>query len=156
MSQKNILKKANKQDVKELEKLLEVVVNDLNKKGFHYWDGVYDQEKLYQNIGNIYKIVVDNKIIGAVNLSDTAPLYYIKQYAKNATYLSMLCIHPDYRNRYNSLIIKAISSISTPTIILDCTIVNRKLNNLYIRIGAAKIDNVNIENYNGIVYKILN
>lgn len=152
----NVLIKANYKDINNLWDNLQLVIEDLQSKGFTYWNNTFTKDTILYWLNDTYKIIVNNKIIGAVTIKENKPVYYPSSFNEKGTFISMFYILPKYRNIITLNIIKEISLLSSSMIILDCTQSNIKLNNFYKRLGAIKISEIRINNYKGNIFKIIN
>lgn len=103
-------------------------------------------------MGNIYILLNEGNIIGCFCIEKNLDISWIEE--DNASYLSMVCLHPDYQGKgLGKHLIKYALEISTKIVYLDCWSGNDKLKSFYIENGFKYLKDIKENTYMISIFK---
>lgn len=143
---------ANKNDLKEINEILEKVIENMNRQGIEIWNEFYPSECFLDDIEkqNLYVLKNDkNKIIGFSALCDGDESGDVFEWigTKNSQFLTRFAISVDYLGLgYGKLLLKEIIELAKnkgfETIKLAVAKVNIPAISLYEKFGFKKVNGI--------------
>ena len=141
---------ANEFNAYEIYYVLSKAKEKLNKNGIEQWKEGWDINDLKKKckLGLFYVLYDKGNIIGCYCIEKNANLEWIENKDKEFTYLSLLCLHPDYQGKgLGKVLIQTAIENSTKNIYLDCWAGNSKLKEFYENNGFKYIKDIKENDY---------
>ena len=141
---------ANEFNAYEIYYVLSKAKEKLNKNGIEQWKEGWDINNLKKKckLGLFYVLYDKGNIIGCYCIEKNANLEWIENKDKEFTYLSLLCLHPDYQGKgLGKVLIQTAIENSTKNIYLDCWAGNSKLKEFYENNGFKYIKDIKENDY---------
>ena len=141
---------ANEFNAYEIYYVLSKAREKLNKNGIEQWKEGWDINDLKKKckLGLFYVLYDKGNIIGCYCIEKNANLEWIENKDKEFTYLSLLCLHPDYQGKgLGKVLIQTAIENSTKNIYLDCWAGNSKLKEFYENNGFKYIKDIKENDY---------
>ena len=141
---------ANEFNAYEIYYVLSKAKEKLNKNGIEQWKEGWDINDLKKKckLGLFYVLYDKGNIIGCYCIEKNANLEWIENKDKEFTYLSSLCLHPDYQGKgLGKVLIQTAIENSTKNIYLDCWAGNSKLKEFYENNGFKYIKDIKENDY---------
>ena len=141
---------ANEFNAYEIYYVLSKAKEKLNKNGIEQWKEGWDINDLKKKckLGLFYVLYDKGNIIGCYCIEKNANLEWIEDKDKEFTYLSSLCLLPDYQGKgLGKVLIQTAIENSTKNIYLDCWAGNSKLKEFYENNGFKYIKDIKENDY---------
>ena len=141
---------ANEFNAYEIYYVLSKAKEKLNKNGIEQWKEGWDINDLKKKckLGLFYVLYDKGNIIGCYCIEKNANLEWIENKDKEFTYLSSLCLLPDYQRKgLGKVLIQTAIENSTKNIYLDCWAENSKLKEFYENNGFKYIKDIKENDY---------
>ena len=141
---------ANEFNAYEIYYVLSKAKEKLNKNGIEQWKEGWDINDLKKKckLGLFYVLYDKGNIIGCYCIEKNANLEWIENKDKEFTYLSSLCLLPDYQGKgLGKVLIQTAIENSTKNIYLDCWAGNSKLKEFYENNGFKYIKDIKENDY---------
>lgn len=145
---KNGIILANQDNIYEIYYVLNKAKEELNRKGIEQWKEGWDINDLKQKCkkGLFYVYYCERNIIGCYCLEKNPDIEWIED--KDFTYLSLLCLLPDYQGKgLGKILIQNAIENSSKIIYLDCWAGNDKLKTFYKSNGFNYLKDVKEKDY---------
>lgn len=146
---KNEIKIADENEAFEIYYILDKAREKLNKKGINQWSEGWDINNLKQKckMGCFYVLYNEKgNIIGCYCIEKNPNIEWIED--KEFTYLSSICLHPDYQGKgIGKKLIESSLENSTQIVYLDCWSENNKLKSFYKDNGFKYIKDIKEKEY---------
>ena len=141
---------ADESNAYEIYYILSKAREKLNKKGIEQWKEGWNIDDLKKKckLGLFYVFYDKKNIIGCYCIEKNANIEWIEDKDKEFTYLSMLCLHPDYQGKgFGKILLQSAIENSTKNIYLDCWAGNSKLKMFYENNGFKYIKDTKENDY---------
>ena len=141
---------ADESNAYEIYYILSKAREKLNKKGIEQWKEGWNIDDLKKKckLGLFYVFYDKRNIIGCYCIEKNANIEWIEDKDKEFTYLSMLCLHPDYQGKgFGKILLQSAIENSTKNIYLDCWAGNSKLKMFYENNGFKYIKDTKENDY---------
>ena len=141
---------ANESNAYEIYYILSKAKEKLNKKGIEQWKEGWDINDIKKKckLGLFYVFYDKGNIIGCYSIEKNANIEWIENKEKEYTYLSLLCLHPDYQGKgLGKVLLQSAFENSTKIIYLDCWAGNNKLKTFYESNGFKYIKDTKENDY---------
>ena len=141
---------ANESNAYEIYYILSKAKEKLNKKGIEQWKEGWDINDIKKKckLGLFYVFYDKGNIIGCYSIEKNANIEWIENKEKEYTYLSLLCLHPDYQGKgLGKVLLQSVFENSTKIIYLDCWAGNNKLKTFYESNGFKYIKDTKENDY---------
>ena len=151
---KNGILLANEDNAFEIYYVLNKAKEKLNKKGIKQWEEGWEIDELKNKCkkGLFYVLYDKGNIIGCYCIERNPGIEWIKD--KEYTYLSSLCLLPNYQGKgLGKILIESAIENSTKIIYLDCFSENDKLKSFYQNNGFKYIKDIPEKNYFVSIFK---
>lgn len=155
----NEVKLAEKKNINELVKLLNIVTLNLHDKGINQWEYPWDCERIKKDVeeGNTYEIIIGHSMAATFSIKDVKnPRFPVID--KNSMYLYRIALLPSFQgNGTGFRVIKYAMQISrslNKTLYLDCWAENEKLKSFYSNAGFSYCGNFPEKDYMVSVFKL--
>ena len=141
---------ANESNAYEIYYILSKAKEKLNKKGIEQWKEGWDINDIKKKckLGLFYVFYDKGNIIGCYSIEKNANIEWIENKEKEYTYLSLLCLLPDYQGKgLGKVLLQSAFENSTKIIYLDCWAGNNKLKTFYESNGFKYIKDTKENDY---------
>ena len=141
---------ANESNAYEIYYILSKAKEKLNKKGIEQWKEGWDINDIKKKckLGLFYVFYDKGNIIGCYSIEKNANIEWIENKEKEYTYLSLLCLHPDYQGKgLGKVLLQSAFENSNKIIFLDCWAGNNKLKTFYESNGFKYIKDTKENDY---------
>ena len=141
---------ANESNAYEIYYILSKAKEKLNKKGIEQWKEGWDINDIKKKckLGLFYVFYDKGNIIGCYSIEKNANIEWIENKEKEYTYLSLLCLHPDYQGKgLGKALLQSAFENSNKMIYLDCWAGNNKLKTFYESNGFKYIKDTKENDY---------
>ena len=141
---------ANESNAYEIYYILSKAKEKLNKKGIEQWKEGWDINDIKKKckLGLFYVFYDKGNIIGCYSIEKNANIEWIENKDEEYTYLSLLCLHPDYQGKgLGKVLLQSAIENSTKNIYLDCWAGNSKLKMFYESNGFKYIKDTKENDY---------
>ena len=141
---------ADESNAYEIYYILSKAREKLNKKGIEQWKEGWNIDDLKKKckLGLFYVFYDKKNIIGCYCIEKNANIEWIEDKDKEFTYLSMLCLHPDYQGKgLGKILLQSAIENSTKNIYLDCWAGNSRLKMFYESNGFKYIKDTKENDY---------
>ena len=141
---------ANESNAYEIYYILSKAKEKLNKKGIEQWKEGWDINDIKKKckLGLFYVFYDKGNIIGCYSIEKNANIEWIENKEKEYTYLSLLCLHPDYQGKsLGKVLLQSAFENSNKIIYLDCWAGNNKLKKFYESNGFKYIKDTKENDY---------
>ena len=141
---------ANESNAYEIYYILSKAKEKLNKKGIEQWKEGWDINDIKKKckLGLFYVFYDKGNIIGCYSIEKNANIEWIENKEKEYTYLSLLCLLPDYQGKgLGKVLLQSAFENSTKIIYLDCWAGNNKLKKFYESNGFKYIKDTKENDY---------
>ena len=141
---------ANESYAYEIYYILSKAKEKLHKKGIEQWKEGWDINDIKKKckLGLFYVFYDKGNIIGCYSIEKNANIEWIENKEKEYTYLSLLCLLPDYQGKgLGKVLLQSAFENSTKIIYLDCWAGNNKLKTFYESNGFKYIKDTKENDY---------
>ena len=141
---------ANESNAYEIYYILSKAKEKLNKKGIEQWKEGWDINDIKKKckLGLFYVFYDKGNIIGCYSIEKNANIEWIENKEKEYTYLSLLCLLPDYQGKgLGKVLLQSAFENSNKIIFLDCWAGNNKLKTFYESNGFKYIKDTKENDY---------
>ena len=141
---------ANESNAYEIYYILSKAKEKLNKKGIEQWKEGWDINDIKKKckLGLFYVFYDKGNIIGCYSIEKNANIEWIENKEKEYTYLSLLCLLPDYQGKgLGKVLLQSAFENSNKIIFLDCWAGNNKLKKFYESNGFKYIKDTKENDY---------
>jgi predicted amidohydrolase/GNAT superfamily N-acetyltransferase len=141
---------ANESNAYEIYYILSKAKEKLNKKGIEQWKEGWDINDIKKKckLGLFYVFYDKGNIIGCYSIEKNANIEWIENKEKEYSYLSLLCLHPDYQGKgLGKVLLQSAFENSNKIIFLDCWAGNNKLKKFYESNGFKYIKETKENDY---------
>ena len=141
---------ANEFNAYEIYYILSKAKEKLNNKGIKQWKEGWDINDIKKRckLGLFYVFYDKGNIIGCYSIEKNANIEWIENKDEEYTYLSLLCLHPDYQGKgLGKVLLQSAIENSTKNIYLDCWAGNSKLKMFYESNGFKYIKDIKENDY---------
>ena len=141
---------ANESNAYEIYYILSKAKEKLNKKGIEQWKEGWDIDDIKKKckLGLFYVFYDKGNIIGCYSIEKNANIEWIENKEKEYTYLSLLCLLPDYQGKgLGKVLLQSAFENSNKIIFLDCWAGNNKLKTFYESNGFKYIKDTKENDY---------
>ena len=141
---------ANESNAYEIYYILSKAKEKLNKKGIEQWKEGWDINDIKKKckLGLFYVFYDKGNIIGCYSIEKNANIEWIENKEKEYTYLSLLCLLPDYQGKgLGKVLLQSAFENSNKIIYLDCWAGNNKLKTFYESNGFKYIKDTKENDY---------